>query len=99
MASPRRPLCVIMGGAKVADKIGVLWAMIAKADVVVVGGRMAFTFLAAIGVCVGETQVGGCWAGWLTLPTAVLLLAATLRCHPCTLPRSPGKSPCSRRSS
>jgi phosphoglycerate kinase len=45
----------------VADKIGVLFALIEKADVLVVGGRMAFTFLAAQGVCVGRTQVEEAW--------------------------------------
>lgn len=48
---------MLLGGAKVADKIGVLRALTDKADVVMVGGRMAFTFLAALGVCVGDTQV------------------------------------------
>jgi hypothetical protein len=88
MASPRRPLCVIMGGAKVADKIGVLWAMIDKADIVAVGGRMAFTFLAAQGVCVGETQVGAAglaavpvWAG--TQPYSMQHAKPVLACCAC----------------
>ncbi len=38
------------------DKIGVLWALIKKADVIVIGGKMAFTFLAARGIAVGATQ-------------------------------------------
>jgi phosphoglycerate kinase len=41
----------------VRDKIGVLWALIKKADVIAIGGKMAFTFLAARGVNVGATQV------------------------------------------
>ena len=48
---------MVVGGAKVADKIGVLGSLIPKADLVLVGGRMAFTFLAAEGVSVGSTQV------------------------------------------
>ena len=43
-----RPLAVVVGGAKVADKIGVLGSLIPKADVVLVGGRMTFTFLSAL---------------------------------------------------
>jgi phosphoglycerate kinase len=39
MDAPKRPLCVVMGGAKVADKIGVLWSMLDKADVVAVSRR------------------------------------------------------------
>lgn len=56
-----RPLCVVLGGAKVADKIGIIATLIELADVVVVGGRMAFTFLAAMGVAVGQTQVEKDW--------------------------------------
>ena len=48
---------MVVGGAKVADKIGVLRSLIPKSDIVVVGGRMAFTFLAAMGVSVGNTQI------------------------------------------
>jgi phosphoglycerate kinase len=52
---------VALGGAKVADKIGVLWALIEIADKIVIGGRMAFTFLAAMGVAVGQTQIEKSW--------------------------------------
>ncbi|GFR40366.1 hypothetical protein Agub_g914 [Astrephomene gubernaculifera] len=58
---PERPLGVVLGGAKVADKIGVLAALIEQADVVLVGGRMAFTLLAARGVAVGATQIEENW--------------------------------------
>ncbi|GBF99580.1 phosphoglycerate kinase [Raphidocelis subcapitata] len=61
MVHPRRPLGVAMGGAKVKDKIGVLRELIARADVLVVGGRMAYTFLAALGVSVGRTQIEQEW--------------------------------------
>jgi Phosphoglycerate kinase len=56
-----RPFAVIIGGAKVADKIGILWHMIEVADKILVGGRMAFTFLAAQGVAVGRTSVEADW--------------------------------------
>ena len=55
--APARPFGVVLGGMKVRDKIGVLWALIKKADVIAVGGKMAFTFLAARGIAVGATQI------------------------------------------
>jgi len=55
--SPERPFCCVVGGAKVADKIGVLKALVETADCILLGGRMAFTFLAAQGIHVGATSV------------------------------------------
>ena len=55
--APARPFGVVLGGMKVRDKIGVLWALIKKADVICIGGKMAFTFLAARGIAVGATQI------------------------------------------
>lgn len=60
----------MIGGAKVRDKITVLHSLIHKADVLCIGGRMAFTFLAAAGVAVGRTQIEEEWlevckCGWL----------------------------------
>jgi hypothetical protein len=57
----RRPFGVVIGGAKVKDKIKVLHSLIQKADVLCIGGRMAFTFLAAAGVAVGQTQIEEDW--------------------------------------
>lgn len=51
----------MIGGAKVADKIGVLWEMLERADKILIGGRMAFTFLAARGVQVGQTSIERDW--------------------------------------
>jgi phosphoglycerate kinase len=51
----------VIGGAKVRDKIKVLETLISKADVLLIGGRMAFTFLAAEGVAVGRTQIEEDW--------------------------------------
>ncbi|KAF6254118.1 phosphoglycerate kinase [Scenedesmus sp. NREL 46B-D3] len=59
--TPERPFGVVIGGAKVRDKIKVLEALIHKADVLLIGGRMAFTFLAAEGVAVGRTQIEEDW--------------------------------------
>ena len=52
---PRRPFVVVLGGAKVADKLGVVRAMCTMADAVLVGGAMCFTFLAAAGHRVGAS--------------------------------------------
>ena len=49
LESPARPFVAIIGGAKVSSKIGVLNALVSKADVVAIGGGMANTFLAATG--------------------------------------------------
>ncbi|HXR54513.1 MAG TPA: phosphoglycerate kinase [Acidimicrobiales bacterium] len=55
--APTRPFVVVLGGSKVAEKLGVLRALTKKADVVAVGGAMAFTFLAALGHDVGASIV------------------------------------------
>lgn len=63
LEAPVRPLAVVVGGAKVADKIGVLKSLIRSADVVMVGGKMALTFLAAQGRVFGAGQVEEAWVG------------------------------------
>ncbi|WP_084205596.1 phosphoglycerate kinase [Thermodesulfovibrio yellowstonii] len=55
--SPIRPFVVILGGAKVGGKIGVLENLADKADKVIVGGGMAFTFIKAMGYEVGNSLV------------------------------------------
>ncbi len=53
---PQHPMVVVIGGVKVADKIGVIDRMTQLADSVLIGGAMAFTFLAADGVDVGASR-------------------------------------------
>ncbi len=53
LESPRRPLVAVVGGAKVRDKMGIMKVLCEKADVVVVGGGMSYTFFAAQGRGVG----------------------------------------------
>ncbi len=55
--NPPRPLVVILGGAKVSDKLGVLSALIEKSDVLAIGGGMAFTALLVKGHRVGKSLV------------------------------------------
>jgi phosphoglycerate kinase len=52
---PTRPVCAIVGGAKVSSKIDLLENLVAKVDSLVIGGGMANTFLHAIGVSVGKS--------------------------------------------
>lgn len=59
LKSPQRPLVAVIGGAKVADKIGVIDRFLEIADVVIVGGAMAFPFLAARGHEVGASLCDG----------------------------------------
>ncbi len=54
---PAKPYVAVLGGAKVSDKIGVIEALLTKVDVLVIGGAMANTFLAAQGHSLGKSLV------------------------------------------
>jgi phosphoglycerate kinase len=53
--STKRPYAVILGGSKVSDKLGVIEQLATKADSIVIGGGMCYTFLAAMGLSVGTS--------------------------------------------
>lgn len=55
--NPKRPLTIILGGAKVSDKIGVIDNLVHVADYILIGGGMAYTFLKASGLPVGKSLV------------------------------------------
>jgi phosphoglycerate kinase len=85
LGSPKRPFVTVLGGAKVSDKLGVIRALLAKADTLLIGGGMCFTFFAALGHGVGDSlleadQVDTCRAlldeagDRIVLPTDVAAL-------------------------
>ncbi|MCL2089526.1 MAG: phosphoglycerate kinase [Oscillospiraceae bacterium] len=55
LENPKRPFVVILGGAKVSDKIGVIENLIDKVDTIIIGGGMAYTFMKAQGYSIGDS--------------------------------------------
>jgi phosphoglycerate kinase len=78
MAGPAKPFVVVLGGAKVSDKLPAIEHLLPKASSLLVGGAMAYTFLAALGRSVGASRVEGD-----KLPDAkrILELAARMKCE------------------
>lgn len=74
LAKPAKPFLVILGGSKVSDKIGVIKALMEKADTILIGGAMANTFWKAQGVPIGASRVE---ADKLDLAREILDLAKT----------------------
>ncbi len=52
---PARPLCVVLGGAKVSGKVGVIERFLGTADEILIGGAMCFSFFSAQGIAVGDS--------------------------------------------
>ena len=57
VADPARPYVAVLGGAKVSDKLATIGALVERVDALLIGGAMAFTFLAADGASVGDSLV------------------------------------------
>ncbi len=57
LADPKRPFVAVLGGAKVSDKITVIENLLGKVDSLLIGGGMAYTFLKAQGIAVGNSLV------------------------------------------
>jgi phosphoglycerate kinase len=55
LANPRKPFYALIGGAKISTKIGVLMALLEKADAILIGGGMAYTFFKAQGIPIGNS--------------------------------------------
>jgi phosphoglycerate kinase len=75
---PARPFVVVLGGAKVGDKIGVIERFLELADVILIGGAMCFTFFRALGRATGDSLVEPDGTG---LAERILRLAHDSRCR------------------
>jgi phosphoglycerate kinase len=78
LESPERPFTVILGGAKVSDKIGVIKNLVTKADNILIGGGMAYTFFKAQGLNVGtslvdDENIAFCQEMLTTYPNKIIL--------------------------
>ena len=92
---PDHPYIVVLGGAKVSDKLGVMKALLPRVDAMLVGGGMCFTLLAAEGYDVGDSllekdmvgEVRGLlsseWGSRVTLPTDVVVAERFAEDSPC----------------
>ncbi len=86
LADPTRPFVAVVGGAKVADKLGVLRSLAERVDSLLLGGAMCFTFLAALGHEVGRSHLESDLVGearslleahpGIKLPTDIVALSA-----------------------
>lgn len=61
LGKPKQPFVAVLGGAKVSDKLGVIAALLDRCETILIGGAMAFTFLAAQGYEVGDSLLEPEW--------------------------------------
>ncbi|MGZ4799672.1 MAG: phosphoglycerate kinase [Acidimicrobiia bacterium] len=61
LGTPKQPFVAVLGGAKVSDKLGVIGALLDRCQTILIGGAMAFTFLAAQGYDVGDSLLEPEW--------------------------------------
>jgi phosphoglycerate kinase len=82
LGEPKQPFVAVLGGAKVSDKLGVIGALLDKCETILIGGAMAFTFLAAMGYEVGDSLLEPEWVldckalletGRVKVPTDVVI--------------------------
>jgi len=78
LGAPQRPVAAIVGGAKVSTKLDMLAYLIGKVDVLIIGGAMANTFLAATGIAVGKSL---CERDRAETARAILAKAAAAKCE------------------
>ncbi|MCA9294091.1 MAG: phosphoglycerate kinase [Phycisphaerales bacterium] len=78
LTNPRRPFVVILGGAKVSDKLPTIEHLVTRADTILIGGAMAYTFLKAQGASIGASR---CEEDKLADATRMLALAADQGCN------------------
>jgi 3-phosphoglycerate kinase len=76
VGNPQKPFMVILGGAKVSDKIGVIENLLPKCDAIIIGGGMAYTFLKAQGKSIGNSKLE---KDKLDLAKAILDKAAAMK--------------------
>jgi phosphoglycerate kinase len=77
LEAPQRPVAAVVGGAKVSSKLDLLGHLVPKVDVLIIGGGMANTFLAAQGIAVGNSLCER------ALATTALDILATAKAHHC----------------
>ncbi|MDR0324915.1 MAG: phosphoglycerate kinase [Oscillospiraceae bacterium] len=78
LANPKHPFVVVLGGAKVSDKIGVINNLLNKVDTIIIGGAMAYTFKKACGRPIGKSR---CEEDKLDLAKELVLKAVGLGVH------------------
>ena len=76
VSNPQKPFMVILGGAKVSDKIGVIENLLPKCEAIIIGGGMAYTFLKAQGKAIGNSKLE---KDKLDLAKSILDKAASLK--------------------